>query len=1155
MLIIKPYGRTVVQPDANERRISLRKALSQTDTPININTFAREHPDLVIAQWVSIIDKIAKKPKHGKKATQTQQMLRHKIGAACWSLIIEKELIAGDSEEDFTALAKKWERKIHPYKVDQTKKGYAKGRSYDRIASEVEPEDIDGNVIAAKIYDKLYGTDAYKGLIHKRANSIAKNTLKANPCAKPAFDQALWETYNKHDIAKQIHDLAKAKTKEKNKSFFFNDAAEALYAHWGIVFQRPNGSIMTAKEAAVEAENLLELHRSVKDVYARILRRKNLKAEHALEKLPKSAQELKKLIEQKAENSEINALIRLGKIIHYEASGNGDDHVCTILNNWPENISESPYLTSEGQAQIKRNEAFVRVWRQALTSAANTLKGWADPKNNYTDVFLKIGAIEQNNSHTPQPQKLTLLFGKYAASIKDEKEVLIFALKVTAALRHNSFHFKGMRAFVDSLNSPLDKSMSCGLSIANELYKHDQNMFQASLLETLEATHCNYFFTLKQCQKILTDISSKNGTLPLPRFNRVLLRIENTKGHGLKLPPPATARDLESASRLCQYTTLKSLYEKPFRHWVEGLDQSVLKNFMREAVELSTSQAKSMNGDDAIARAAAFSLEKEDEGIDLRNLFFTLSAETASEMRVQKHYQSDAEQAQKQAAYIENFKCDVIGRAFDQFIRSEGYEFVTQLNSTLEKPEKARFSIKDLRLPQGTVSTIEPWQAKLYFMLHLVPVDDANALMHQLRKWQILTEKAANRREMESLEHIQAVLQLYLDMHDVKFTGESWLLPAESFAGFYEEQSDFSRMLPQAPNAEAIEEHNHLPLRGLREILRFGHLEPLNPIYEENKVSHFDVLRLQELENQIKEAHEKRAELHDKWAKSKNGFNVADYQNYIDNLKIVIEHRQLSAHATLRNHVRLHKLLMKVLGRMVDYAGMWERDLYFVTLAHIYQSDLAIDDVFENAGRVLIKQGQFTDAVAQTMNMTQQGQTAIRSKIESLFLNNKKIRNDFAHFNMLHANQPSLKGSLTKAVNDGRKLMAYDRKLKNAVSKSIMELAAREGITIKWISNHSHELELCSISTRQALHLENKARNNHTRNSHNSISENLHGDSYMRMATALFSDMLAEQKPVKDVLQCDSAKLAAAKKPAFKNKSYGKNNKKRFQESQRKYTK
>ncbi len=73
MRIIKPYGRSETEFEAGE---NLQRAIRQksslgapNDTPVDIVKFTRNHPQLVIAQWISAIDKIASKPKRDKKPT------------------------------------------------------------------------------------------------------------------------------------------------------------------------------------------------------------------------------------------------------------------------------------------------------------------------------------------------------------------------------------------------------------------------------------------------------------------------------------------------------------------------------------------------------------------------------------------------------------------------------------------------------------------------------------------------------------------------------------------------------------------------------------------------------------------------------------------------------------------------------------------------------------------------------------------------------------------------------------------------------------------------------------------------------------------------------------------------------------------------------
>ena len=93
------------------------------------------------------------------------------------------------------------------------------------------------------------------------------------------------------------------------------------------------------------------------------------------------------------------------------------------------------------------------------------------------------------------------------------------------------------------------------------------------------------------------------------------------------------------------------------------------------------------------------------------------------------------------------------------------------------------------------------------------------------------------------------------------------------------------------------------------------------------------------------------------------------------------------------------------------------------------------------------------------------------------------------------ANEPL---DLTAAVNDARRLMAYDRKLKNAVSRSIIELLARENLDLTW-EMKDHELTGAVVKSRQAAHLGGKK-----------ITEDLLGPAFVAMAAALFAGTAGE---------------------------------------------
>ncbi len=232
-----------------------------------------------------------------------------------------------------------------------------------------------------------------------------------------------------------------------------------------------------------------------------------------------------------------------------------------------------------------------------------------------------------------------------------------------------------------------------------------------------------------------------------------------------------------------------------------------------------------------------------------------------------------------------------------------------------------------------------------------------------------------------------------------------------------------------------------------------------------------------------------------------------DLKTYVEALQKVVDHRHLSAHVTLTNHVRLHRLLMSVLGRLLDFSGLWERDLYFVTLALIYRSGLTPHDFFTDNGLERLREGRIIDA-QRRRKKSPDVSAVVSGLLEHFPCVERKpppeavtIRNDLAHFNMLRTGGGPL--DLTACVNSARKLMEYDRKLKNAVSQSIIEMLERDGLSLQWTMGKDHRLNRADVESRSARHLGGLRYKQGKANP--PIVEHLHDQKFVRMVASLFA--------------------------------------------------
>ena len=429
MRIIRPYGKSVTSVPAagtaRQRRLEQRSAPEGDGATAtrDIATFAGTHEPLVIAQWISAIDKIATKPRGDGRPTSAQRALRTKLGDAAWALIEEKGLLRGLEQDADGYLAKLWRFKVHPYPDDQPKprqdrngrvkqEPSPKGRWYARFAGGAAPDEIDAAEIASRIFEHLYVAEyrlaeaalkKRQGRIGARAESIAGNVLlESSERTRPTWSAADEAGYvaKVGNIALAIH-MAAVEREEAKRRVGPDVAAAVLHRAWADLF---DGAPPTFKDARDRSAGLVELHEAIRDRYRRTLKRHRKHPGQVSKLLPKTMGELFRLVGRTLANRDVNHLVRLGKVIHYETAARhaaeetslGDAPAHVLTPHWASNVDRSRYWSSEGQAEIKRNEAFVRVWRHGIALAAQTLRDWGDPDRRFgdernDDVLLKEG--------------------------------------------------------------------------------------------------------------------------------------------------------------------------------------------------------------------------------------------------------------------------------------------------------------------------------------------------------------------------------------------------------------------------------------------------------------------------------------------------------------------------------------------------------------------------------------------------------------------------------------------------------------------------------------------------------------------------------------------------------------------------------------------
>ncbi len=1105
MRIIKPYGRSEIGEGKIRKILVINNNQKDILQLKEINNFALENPKILIAQWIAIIDKIFKKPNENEKISSLQRKARNDLGQACCQILKAKL-----PEKELEYLKKIWLWKLHPYGEKTTTKGeIRKGRWYRAFLGDVnDVNKVDYSELAKKIESHLFSSEttingeqrsAHRdekkehGLIRARAESIEKSRLKQIE----KIDDAKWsevdekEFISKGDLAKDIYEkIDKQKTDKPKKKIYPSFVGKIISTEYGKRFKQ-NGKVMSREEIRKTYPKQLTIFDEVRRYYKNILR--NSKKKNILQILPKNSTELFTLLKNKSNNCTTNDLIRLGRVMHYEnckATGSafGINDQSAIWNN---DIYNSHYWTSNGQAEIKRTEAFVRIWRNVISLTNLTLKNWLDPEGKIDDDILDNKKTKEiiDALNATATEHLDILFGNQAKLFNQKIEIKDFAkvaLSIARDCRNVTFHFKDRNSFVKKLKDTLENGATKQTPLkkikqaVSDLFTQDFENSNKRIITEIEGAKIHHFSDDKQLEeyfKLMLNIDSSD--IVLPKFNRLLLRLKNTK-QLRNLPQPANSTDLENPALLAKYKGFKLLYEAGFRLWLGEQNHEILNKYIDQAVSLGSKEAQKINDKkNELITAKAQSLPKLREGEDLYNFLDNLTAASASEMRVQNAYASDGGNAREQAKWIDAFKCDVIGRAFIDYLKDKKLNWLFSLSKT-SKELNVHANIKNLNsLISNTQEAPEPWLVNIYLMLHLVPVDEVSKLLHQLRKWRVLEEKGTvNFQEDEDVNNLKKILTLYIKMHDAKFEGKEQGLGLEPIKELFETPNDFDKIFS---NENDPSQQLTNIRRGLREIMRFGNLDIIKHITKNNKITSREVIDFLSEEKSIAKAQKQRKALHENAIKNKN-FSSDELEQYKNHLATIENHRHLSAQVKLLNHVKLHRLLMRVLARLIDYAGIWERDGYFITLAL-----LKLDNKNESL-KACLERGKINK------NNPDEG---FKQKLQKYYTLDKfHTRNDLAHFNILRKDKQI---NLSEQVNNVRKLMSYDRKFKNAISKSIIDIMHEEGFILKW-KMEGHKLVVAKITSRTIKHFQktSKLKNKN-------ITEKFHGENYTKMVSALFA--------------------------------------------------
>ena len=499
-------------------------------------------------------------------------------------------------------------------------------------------------------------------------------------------------------------------------------------------------------------------------------------------------------------------------------------------------------------------------------------------------------------------------------------------------------------------------------------------------------------------------------------------------------------------------------------------------------------------------------------------------------------YIPDRQAQRDQSERLERFKREVFAFCFGRFLSEKELDWIwTAEEPASDTPESEELSASSFDIDDRNWSNAE---RLFYAWLYLVPVDQVSMLRHQFMKTAALERKGAGEADGDDLAAFDRLMGLYARVQTAGFDGKEHEKHLDDGKVFYHDACLYREVYSDK------NELHHISVpgtrRGLRQLVRFKTLNVLREIFNRHTVTREEVdafvkLNSEEKKNLFIDKDETRRKIlgEAKKVKSNNETLKPLCERYRTQAIAAARYNFDIGAARLTEFADIHHLLMRILARLLDFTAMWERDHLFLVLGMFWNkypaSTLGIIEKGGTKKRLIIclypkksESNRRLDLIDVKFGMNgvaenykkwldaddiglvekyfeklkeenkedvksrdrhnknlRQGQMRMPKGVGYRY-SKKRIRNDFAHFNVLDWRIPQRFGysvqekrrdiNLTYLVNAVRSLLAYDRKLKNAVSKAIADILDDEGIDIAWEMNRDR-LRNAKLAPRTIPHL------------------------------------------------------------------------------------
>ena len=797
-------------------------------------------------------------------------------------------------------------------------------------------------------------------------------------------------------------------------------------------------------------------------------------------------QSLKKLIENKLLNKLDTYVRNCGKYNYY--------------------LQDGEIATSDFIARNRQNEAFLRniigVSSVAYFSLRNILETENENditgrmrgktvKNNKGEEKYVSGEVDKiyNENKQNEVKENLKMFYSYDFNMDNKNEIEDFFANIDEAIssiRHGIVHFnlelegKDIFAFKNIAPSEISKKM----------FQNEINEKKLKLKIFRQLNSANVFRYLEK-DRILDYLRSTrfefvNKNIPfVPSFTKLYDRIDDLKNSlDIYWKIPKTNDDIKTKEITdAQIYLLKNIYYGKFLDYFMSRNGNFFE-ISREVIKLNKNNKKNVktgfyklqkfenlearSPKEYLAKVQSLYIinvanqdeEEKNTYIDFIQKVFLKGFITylANNRRLSLMYIGSDEEVNNSLAEKK--------QEFDKFWRK--YEE----NNDIEIPDEINEFLKEIKL--GKILKNSAKLNIFYLILKLLNNKEFTNLKGNLEKYH-----SANEVNIFS-DELELINLLNLDNNKVK---EDFEFEADEIGKFLNFNGNKIKNREELKKFDTTKmyfyKENIIKYRAYYNIKKYGMLNLLEKIADKAgyKISIEELKKYSNKKNEIEKNHKMQENLHRKYARPRKDekFTDEDYESYKQAIKNIEEYTHLKNKVEFNELNLLQGLLLRILHRLVGYTSIWERDLRF-RLKGEFPENQYIEEIFnfDNKQNVKYKSGQIVEKYIKFYKELYQNDKTKINKYSSanikVLKQEKKdlyIRNYIAHFNYV----PHAEISLLEVLENLRKLLSYDRKLKNAVMKSVVDILKEYGFMAKFKIGADKKIEIQSLKSEEIVHL------------------------------------------------------------------------------------